>query len=95
MKALVQGRRWAKDPKNRSEVLRVYNRYLPSPDSAFTERLYRQNVEPMPVYPYTNIEDLRVFLSYLSEANPTLSNLKLTEFVDNSYLKRVEQDLGS
>ena len=30
MKALVQGRRWAKDPKNRQEVLRIYNRYLPA-----------------------------------------------------------------
>lgn len=95
MKALVQGRRWAKDPKNRQEVLRVYNRYLPSTDTSFVDRLYRQNVEPIPVYPYTNVEDLRVFLSYLSEANPTLRNLKLTEFVDNSYLKRVEQELGS
>jgi ABC-type nitrate/sulfonate/bicarbonate transport system substrate-binding protein len=94
MKALVQARRWAKDPKNRPEVIRVYNRYLPSPDPSFIDRLYRQNVEPIPVYPYTNIEDLRVFLSYLSEANPSLRNLKLTEFVDNSYLKRVEQDLA-
>ena len=29
MQALVQGRRWVKDPKNRQEVLRIYNRYLP------------------------------------------------------------------
>jgi NitT/TauT family transport system substrate-binding protein len=95
MRALVQGRRWAKDPKNRQEVLRIYNRYLPSPDASFMDHLYRKNVESMPLYPYTNIEDLRIFLSYLSDANPTLRNLKLTEFVDNSYLKRVEQDTGS
>jgi hypothetical protein len=56
------------------------------------EHLYRRNVETVPVYPYTNIDDLRVFLSYLAEANPTLRNLKLTEFVDNSFLKRIEQE---
>ena len=95
MKALVQGRRWAKDPKNRQEVLRIYNRYLPSPDASFMDHLYRKNVESMPLYPYTNIEDLRIFLSYLTEANPTLRNLKLAEFVDNSYLKRIEQETGS
>lgn len=95
MRALVQGRRWAKDPKNRQEVLRIYNRYLPSTDSSFMDRQYRQNVESIPLYPYTNVEDLRIFLSYLTEANPTLRNLKLTEFVDNSYLKSVEQELGS
>ena len=95
MKSLVQGRRWAKDPKNRQEVLRIYNRYLPSPDASFMDHLYRKNVESMPLYPYTNIEDLRIFLSYLGDANPNLRNVKLAEFVDNSYLKRIEQETGS
>jgi NitT/TauT family transport system substrate-binding protein len=95
MRALVQGRRWAKEPKNRQEVLRIYNRYLPSPDSSFMDHLYRKNVESMPLYPYTNTDDLRIFLSYLTEANPTLRSLKLAEFVDNSYLKRIEQETGS
>ena len=95
VRALVQGRRWVKEPKNRQEVLRIYNRYLPSSDSAFMEHLYRKNVEPIPLYPYTNIDDLRIFLSYLTDANPTLRNLKLAEFVDNSHLKRVEQDTGN
>lgn len=94
MKSLVQGRRWAKDPKNRQEVLRIYNRYLPSPDASFMDHLYRKNVESMPLYPYTNTEDLRIFLSYLTDANPTLRSLKLAEFVDNSYLKRIEQETG-
>lgn len=95
VRALVQARRWAKEPKNRQEVLRIYNRYLPSPDSAFMDHLYRKNVEAMPLHPYTNVDDLRIFLSYLSDANPTLRNLKLAEFVDNSYLKRVEQEGAS
>src|SRR5688572_22174847 len=95
LRALVQGRRWAKEPKNRQEVLRIYNRYLPSPDASFMDHLYRKNVEAMPLYPYTNTEDLRIFLGYLTEANPTLRSLKLAEFVDNGYLKRIEQDTGS
>jgi NitT/TauT family transport system substrate-binding protein len=95
MRALVQGRRWAKDAKNRQEVLKIYNRYLPSTDPSYMEHLYRRNVEPIPIYPYTNIDDLRIFLSYLTDANPTLRSLKLAEFVDNSYLKRVEQESGS
>jgi len=90
VRALVQGRRWAKDSKNREQVLTIYNRYLPSSD-----HLDRKNVEPIPLYPYTNTEDLRIFLSYLTEANPTLRSLKLSEFVDNSFLKRVEQEAGS
>jgi NitT/TauT family transport system substrate-binding protein len=95
VRALVQGRRWAKDPKNRQEVLRIYNRYMPSADPSFIDHLYRRNVEPIPLYPYTNVDDLRIFLSYLTDANPTLRSLKLTEFVDNSYLKRVEQEGAS
>jgi ABC-type nitrate/sulfonate/bicarbonate transport system substrate-binding protein len=95
VRALVQGRRWAKDPKNREQVLKIYNRYLPSSEPSFMDHLYRKNVEPIPLYPYTNIEDLRIFLSYLTEANPTLRSLKLTEFIDNSFLKRVEQEPGN
>jgi ABC-type nitrate/sulfonate/bicarbonate transport system substrate-binding protein len=95
VRALVQARRWSKEPKNRQEVLKIYNRYLPSPDPAFMDHLYRRNVEAIPVYPYTNVDDLRVFLSYLTEANPTLRTLKLSEFVDNSFLQRVEQEAGS
>jgi NitT/TauT family transport system substrate-binding protein len=95
MRALVQGRRWAKDPKNRQEVIKIYNRYLPSTDPSFMDHLYRRNVEPIPLYPYTNIDDLRIFLSYLTDANPTLRNLKLAEFVDNSFLKRLEQETGT
>jgi ABC-type nitrate/sulfonate/bicarbonate transport system substrate-binding protein len=95
VRALVQGRRWAKDAKNREQVLKIYNRYLPSPDPSFMDHLYRKNVEGIPLYPYTNTEDLRIFLSYLTEANPTLRGLKLAEFVDNSFLKHVEQEAGS
>ena len=75
--------------------MKIYNRYLPSTDPSFMDHLYRRNVEPIPLYPYTNIDDLRIFLSYLTDANPTLRSLKLAEFVDNSYLKRVEQETGS
>jgi NitT/TauT family transport system substrate-binding protein len=95
LRALVQGRRWAKEPSNRQEVLKIYNRYLPSQDPAFLDLMYRQNVATIPLYPYTNTEDLRIFLSYLTEANPSLRSLKLSEFVDNSFLKRVEQEAGS
>ena len=49
----------------------------------------------MPLYPYTNTEDLRIFLSYLTDTNPTLRGLKLTEFVDNGYLKQIEQETAS
>jgi hypothetical protein len=93
--ALVQARRWAKEPKNRQEVLRIYNRYFPTPDPSFMDHLYRKNVEAIPLYPYTNTDDLRIFLSYLTEANPSLRRLKLGEFVDNSFLKRVEQEGGN
>jgi hypothetical protein len=51
-------------------------------------------VAALPLYPYTNSDDLRIFLSYLMDANPTLRGLKLTEFVDNSFLTRVEQEDG-
>ena len=96
MRALVQGQALGQGPEKPPrgsedlQSLSPQHRIL-----RFMDHLYRKNVEPIPLYPYTNIDDLRIFLSYLTDANPTLRSLKLAEFVDNSYLKRVEQETGS
>jgi hypothetical protein len=73
-------------------VLKIYNKYMPSSDPAFMNHLYRRYVEAIPLYPYTNTDDLRIFLSYLTDSNPTLRSLNLSEFVDNSFLQRVEKE---
>src|SRR5499433_2046709 len=42
VRALVQGRRWAKDPKNREQVFKIYNRYLPSSDPSLMDHFVPQ-----------------------------------------------------
>lgn len=92
IRALVEAGHWAKDPKNRNGVLRVYSRYLRTDDPSVLELNYRLYVDPLPLFPYTNMEDLRSNLSDLAESNPRLRELSLSDFVDNSFIQRVQQE---
>ena len=53
---------------------------------------YKTYIEPVPVFPYTSVDDLREFVSYMPDGNKTLQNLNLNDFADSSFLKRVEQE---
>lgn len=92
IRALVEAGHWAKDPKNRNGVLRVYSRYLRADDPSVLELNYRLYVDPLPLFPYTNMEDLRSNLSDLAESNPRLRELNLSELVDNSFVERVQAE---
>ena len=92
VRATVEARAWAKDPKNRDMVLDVYKRYLRIDDPWVLDLYYRTYVGPMPIFPYTNVDELREFISYIPDGNRTLQNLNLAEFVDSSFLRRVEQE---
>lgn len=92
VRALVEAGHWVKNPKNREGVLRIYSRYLRTDDASVLELNYRLYVDPLPLFPYTNIEDLRANLADLAESNPKLRDLSLSEFVDNSFIQRVQTE---
>lgn len=92
IRALVEAGHWVKNPKNREGVLRIYGRYLRTDDSSVLELNYRLYVDPLSPFPYTSMEDLRTNLLDLAEGNPRLRDLNLSDFVDNSFIHRVEQE---
>lgn len=92
IRGLVEAGHWVKNPKNREGVLRIYSRYLRIDDASVLELNYRLYVDPLPLFPYTNIEDLRANLADLAESNPKLRDLSLSEFVDNSFIQRVQTE---
>jgi ABC-type nitrate/sulfonate/bicarbonate transport system substrate-binding protein len=91
IRALVEGTQWVKNPKNRAGVLQVVSRRLRTDDPAVLDLNYRMYVEPLSLFPYTNLEDLRKNLTDLAEGNPRLRDLNLATFVDNSFIERVEK----
>jgi ABC-type nitrate/sulfonate/bicarbonate transport system substrate-binding protein len=92
VRAIVESAQWTKDPKNRADVTRIYSRYLRTQDSSVLELNYKLYVDPMPFFPYTNVDDLQANLAGLAESNPKLRDLNLAEFVDNSFVRRVQQE---
>ena len=92
VRAIVEAAQWTKDPKNRADVTRIYSRYLRTQDPSVLELNYKLYVDPMPSFPYTNVDDLQANLAGLAESNPKLRDLNLAEFVDNSFVRRVQQE---
>jgi len=80
-----------KNPKNRTAVLGIVKRRLRTDDPAVLDLNYRMYVEPLTPFPYTKIDDIRANLADLAESNPSIRNLNLAAFVDNSFVQRVEK----
>ncbi len=92
VRALSEAAHWTKNPVNREAVRRVFGHYLRTDEPAVLDLNYRLYVEPQPLFPYTNMEDLRSNLWDLGENNPKLRELNLSELVDNSFVQRVEAE---
>jgi ABC-type nitrate/sulfonate/bicarbonate transport system substrate-binding protein len=92
VRALIEAGHWAKDPKNRADVMRIYSRYLRTQEASVLELNYRLYVDPLALFPHTNVEDLQLNLVDLAESNPKLRDVNLFELVDNSFVRRVEQE---
>jgi ABC-type nitrate/sulfonate/bicarbonate transport system substrate-binding protein len=92
MRALVEARGWLKAPQNRAAVLDIYKRHMHIDDPFVLDLYYSFYVQPIPLIPYTQVDELREFVSYLPDGTQVLRNLKLAEFVDRSFLQSVEQE---
>ena len=92
MRALVEARGWLKAPQNRGAALDIYKRYMHIDDPWVLDLYYGFYIQPLPLIPYTPVDELREFVSYLPDGAQVLRNLKLAEFVDRSFLQTIEQE---
>jgi ABC-type nitrate/sulfonate/bicarbonate transport system substrate-binding protein len=92
MRARVEARGWLKAPQNRAAALDIYKRYMHIDDPWVLDLYYGFYVQPIPLIPYTQVDELREFVSYLPDGAQVLRNLKLAEFVDRSFLQNIEQE---
>jgi ABC-type nitrate/sulfonate/bicarbonate transport system substrate-binding protein len=92
MRALVEARGWLKAPQNRAAALDIYKRHMHIDDPWVLDLYYGFYIQPIPLIPYTQVDELREFVSYLPDGAQVLRNLKLAEFVDRSFLQNVEQE---
>jgi NitT/TauT family transport system substrate-binding protein len=95
IRASIDARRWLKNPTNRDATYKIFSRYLRANDPAALSLNYRLYVEPLQIYPYTNIDDLKANLSLAADANPALRSINPSTIVDNSFIQRVQQEDSS
>lgn len=92
VRGLVEAAYWAKNPKNQQGVFKVLSHFLRLDNPSSLELNYRLYVPAISPFPYTEVENLRSTLWDLVEANPKLKELNLRDFVDNSFIRNVEQE---
>jgi ABC-type nitrate/sulfonate/bicarbonate transport system substrate-binding protein len=92
MRALVEARGWLKAPQNRAAALDIYKRYMHIDDPFVLDLYYGFYIQPIPLIPYTQVDELREFVSYLPDGAQVLRNLKFAEFVDRSFLQTIDKD---
>ena len=92
MRALVEARGWLKAPQNRAAALDIYKRYMHIDDPFVLDLYYGFYIQPIPLIPYTQVDELREFVSYLPDGAQVLRTLKFAEFVDRSFLQAVEKE---
>ena len=92
-RALIEANQWCLEPKNKDAVLRVASQRLKTIDAEILDLNYRTYVSPLRVFPLTNMEDLKTNLADFAETNPKLKELNLAQFVDNSFVQRVQQEV--
>lgn len=95
IRGLVEAGHWVKNPKNREGALRIFSRNLRTEESSVLEFNYRTYVQPLALFPYTSTDDLRMNLLDLAEGSPRLRDLNISEFVDNSFIQRVEREMAA
>ena len=92
-RALIEANQWCLEPKNKDAVLRVASQRLKTIDAEILDLNYRTYVSPLRIFPLTNVEDLKTNLADFAETNPKLKELNLAQFVDNSFVQRVQQEV--
>jgi ABC-type nitrate/sulfonate/bicarbonate transport system substrate-binding protein len=95
IRASIDARSWLMNRKNRDAAEKIFSRYLRTSDPSALSLNYRLYVEPLQLYPYTDIEDLKANLSLMPESNSLLRNVDLSTIVDNSFIRRVQQQAPS
>jgi len=90
MKAMVEAIAFAK--QNRQETKMIMGKYIKNMDDALLDEAYARYVETAyKKYPYPSLKGLQTALNFLVNDIPMAGTAKPEQFVDLSFLKRLEE----
>jgi len=77
---------------NKQSVKEVVARNLRLPNIDAAENFYLEAQEELDRKPYASLEGFKIVIKYVTEQNPKAASVKVDEIVDNSWLKRLDDE---
>lgn len=70
----------------------VVARNLRLPNLEAAENFYLEAQEELDRKPYPSLEGFKIVIKYVTEQNPKAASVKVEEIVDNSWLKKLDDE---
>ena len=77
---------------NKLAVKEIIARNLRLPKVEAAEDFYLEALEELDRKPYPSLEGMRIVIKYVAEQNPKAATVKAEEIVDNSWLKKLDDE---
>jgi NitT/TauT family transport system substrate-binding protein len=78
--------------ENKESVKQIIAKNLRLPNNEAAEDFYIEALDELDRKPYPSLEGFRTVVKYVAEQNPKAANIKAEEFVDTSWLKKLESE---
>jgi NitT/TauT family transport system substrate-binding protein len=78
--------------ENKQSVKEIIARNLRLPNIEAAENFYLEAQEELDRKPYPSIDGFRIVIKYVAEQNPKAAAVKVEEIVDNSWLKKLDDE---
>jgi ABC-type nitrate/sulfonate/bicarbonate transport system substrate-binding protein len=77
---------------NKQAVKEVIARNLRLPNIEAAENFYLEAQEELDRKPYPSLEGFKIVIKYVTEQNPKAAGVKVEEIIDNSWLKKLDDE---
>jgi hypothetical protein len=79
--------------REKEPVLKILSRYLQTTDREALEETYREiALKTMPEKPYPTLSGIQTIIDELAPKNPKAKNARPEDFVDMSFVKKLDDD---
>ena len=92
VRAVIEGYGFIFNKDNKQAVKEIIARNLRLPKVDDAEDFYQEALEELDRKPYPSLEGTRIVIKYVAEQNPKAASVKVEDFVDTSWLKKLDSE---
>lgn len=91
-RATIEAYGYIFNKENKQSVKEIIARSLRLPNVDAAENFYLEAQEELDRKPYPSLDGFKIVIKYVAEQNPKAASVKVEEIVDNSWLKKLDDE---